>query len=114
MSRRSPPTAHWTQWSESEARTALARWSSSGLSAARFARELGVSPHRLLYWRDKLGAASASPLAAPAPAFVPVQLIAPADLVLTVGDVSLRLRDDTAADRVADLLCAIVARVRAC
>ncbi len=24
MSRRSPPTAHWTQWSESEARTALA------------------------------------------------------------------------------------------
>lgn len=111
MSKRSPPAAHWTQWTETEARAALARWSDSGLSAARFARELGVSPHRLLYWRDKLGPTVASPAV---PAFVPVHLVAPAEIVLSVGEVSLRLRDDTPHERVAELLCAIVRRVRAC
>lgn len=78
----------WTQWTETEARTALDDWRASGLGAHAFAKQRGVSAHRLTYWRQRL--APSSPLA-----FVPV--LAPtrgdARIEIVREGVVLRLRE---------------------
>lgn len=38
-----------------QGRALLEAWRASGLSAAAFARERGVQPHRISYWRLRLG-----------------------------------------------------------
>lgn len=43
-----------TTWSEVEARGALSAWRKSGLSIEAFARERGLVPQRLYWWRRKL------------------------------------------------------------
>lgn len=43
-----------TTWSEVEARGALSAWRKSGLSVEAFARERGLVPQRLYWWRKKL------------------------------------------------------------
>lgn len=51
------------QWTEVEARAALKSWRKSGLSIERFAKERGIVPQRMYYWRKKLEEeASAEPL----------------------------------------------------
>lgn len=45
-----------TTWSEVEARGALSAWRKSGLSIEVFARERGLVPQRLYWWRKKLEA----------------------------------------------------------
>ena len=39
------------------------RWKDSGLSAAKFAAELGISPNSLSWWRWQLGKQDAAPQA---------------------------------------------------
>lgn len=58
----------WRQWTEPEARAALADLARSGQSLASFAREREVSGNRLRYWRKRLGEASL------VPSFVQVRL----------------------------------------
>jgi hypothetical protein len=57
---RSGQTRRWEgtggqRWTEREGREALAAWKGSGLSASGFARQHGLNPQRLLWWRKQLG-----------------------------------------------------------
>jgi transposase-like protein len=107
MASRSQKAPRWRQWSEDEARSVLARLDASGQSVAEFARFIGVSPHRITYWRSKLAAPPSAP-------FVPVRLATHSAIELAIGPVSLRLPEGTSAERVADLLAAIARKVGAC
>jgi hypothetical protein len=48
------------RWSEAQGRGFVRRWRRSGQSMAAFARAEGVDPQRLRYWRERVGAESAS------------------------------------------------------
>ena len=57
---RSGRATRWTgsggrRWTEREGRQVLAAWKDSGLSASGFARQHGLNPQRLLWWRKQLG-----------------------------------------------------------
>lgn len=112
MATRSNNSPQYKQWSEDEARAALARLDASGQSVAAFARSIGVSAHRITYWRAKLAIASTTQ-ARHGP-FVPVRIAAHASLEVALGPVSLRLPEHTSAERVADLLAAIARKVGPC
>jgi len=47
------------RWTEAEARESLREWRESGLSAAAFAAQRGISATRLPYWEERLGQGSA-------------------------------------------------------
>lgn len=49
------------QWTESQARQVLARADKHGQSVAKLARELGVSPQRIYWWRKRLQKSSPAP-----------------------------------------------------
>ena len=42
------------QWTEVEARGVIAAWRKSGMSTNDFARERGIVPQRIYWWRKKL------------------------------------------------------------
>jgi transposase-like protein len=42
------------QWTEVEGRAVIAAWRKSGLSTVEYAREHGIVPQRLYWWRHKL------------------------------------------------------------
>jgi transposase-like protein len=42
------------QWTEVEARGVIAAWRKSGMSTTDFARERGIVPQRIYWWRKKL------------------------------------------------------------
>ena len=46
--------AHRGQWSEHEARGVLNAWRKSGQPIERFAKERGLVPQRIRFWRNKL------------------------------------------------------------
>jgi hypothetical protein len=46
--------AHRGQWSEHEGRGVLIAWRKSGLSLERFAKERGLVPQRVRWWKNKL------------------------------------------------------------
>lgn len=113
MASRSLKAPRWRQWSVDEARTMLSRFDASGQSVGAFARSIGVSPHRISYWRAKLSARERA-VAAQAP-FVPVELVSRhAAIEISVGPVSLRLPKDTSSERLADILAALARKVGAC
>lgn len=103
----------WRQWTEEEARTALEEFSRSGASLSEFARSKGISVHRLVYWRKRLGPARP-------PAFVALTL--PRDAVspsppleiLVGGGVIVRVPDEVDAERVAGIVRALTRRVDGC
>jgi transposase-like protein len=115
----------WRQWTESEARVALADFARSGQSLASFAREREVSCSRLRYWRKRLGEASL------VPSFVQVRLPrvrrpprlpappAPADggrIEIVVDEVSVRVHVPAATEvgRLAALVRALAGLEPAC
>ncbi|MDP3196599.1 hypothetical protein [Tabrizicola sp.] len=98
----------WRQWSEGEAREVLARLAASRQSVAAFARENGVSAHRITYWRARLGEPQSAQL------FVPVRVRGGATVELEIGPVVLRVREDISAERIAEIVVAIAQRQRAC
>jgi hypothetical protein len=58
------------KWSEIEARGVLEAWQRSGMGLEVFAKERGIVPQRLRWWRSKLGiVAMTKP-----PAILPVQV----------------------------------------
>lgn len=102
----------WTQWTEVEARAALREWERTGESAAAFARRKGFSPHRITYWREKLG--SPKPLA-----FIPVALPpsappAGARIEIARGDLVVRVREDLDASVLASILDLLIRAGRSC
>lgn len=103
--------AGWKQWTESEARRALAEFAASGMSAAEFCGARGYSTQRLRYWATRL------PQAARPVAFVPVTLPVASDarIEISCGEVVLRVREDLNVEHVARLAVALVAeRSRRC
>jgi transposase-like protein len=100
----------WRQWTEAEARAALAELAESGESLASFARRKGVSSNRLVYWRRRVGESS----------FVEVRLPAagsPSDgahIEIVVGGVAVRVREEMDVGRVAALVRALAGREPAC
>lgn len=45
----------WKQWTPEGAKRALEAWEQSGKPLASYARETGVSPGRLRWWKARLG-----------------------------------------------------------
>ncbi len=100
----------WTQWTESEARRALAEHAASGMSAAEFCRARGYSTQRLRYWSARLPQA-------PSASFVLVALPAASSgrIEIASGEVVLRVREDLDVEHVARLAVALAAeRARRC
>jgi transposase-like protein len=98
----------WRQWSEREAREALAELGRSGEGIARFARRKGVSEQRLYYWRKRIAEAAT-------PAFVAVP-VAPslAQIEIASEAVTVRVREDLGLDHVGDLVEVVARRGRGC
>jgi len=46
--------SHRGQWSDHEARGVLSAWRKSGLTLERFAKERGLVPQRVRWWKAKL------------------------------------------------------------
>ena len=67
--------AHRGQWSEHEARGVLSAWRKSGQSLERFAKERGIVPQRIRWWKAKLeGKSTALVRSKAALALLPVQV----------------------------------------
>ena len=67
------------RWSEHEARSILNAQRKSGLSLERFARERGLTPQRLRWWKAKLEGNGTALVRSQAPlALLPVQVTEPA------------------------------------
>lgn len=103
------PGRRWHQWTEVNARAALAEFETRGGSLVDFARSKGVSTRRLAYWRTRL--APTTP-----PAFVAVagvgEALSPRPPVeILVGGVVLRAPDAVDAERIAALVHALAQRL---
>ncbi len=71
--------AHRGQWSEHEARGVLSAWRKSGQPLERFAKERGLVPQRMRWWKTKLeGKSPAQVDSASSLALLPVQVTEPA------------------------------------
>src|SRR5690242_14696132 len=67
--------AHRGQWSEHEARGVLNAWRKSGQSIERFAKERGLVPQRIRWWRNKLEGNGTALVRSESPlALLPVQV----------------------------------------
>ena len=99
----------WRQWREDEARAELAAFRRSGMTTAGYSRSRGISARWLEYWKKRL-TPGASDIA-----FVPVALPAArsATIDVVIGDVVVRVDEESDVERVARLVVAI-ARGRAC
>jgi transposase len=97
-------------WTESEGRSAIAELSGSGKSLAQFARDKGVSPQRLFYWRKRLRET--------APAFVAVELRRPSSsafgggacIEVVTGSVVVRVREELDVEHLARIVGALSGR----
>ena len=67
--------AHRGQWSEHEARGVLSAWRKSGQTLERFAKDRGLVPQRLRFWKSKLDGKTTSLIRSESPlALLPVQV----------------------------------------
>jgi hypothetical protein len=105
----------WQQWTEDEARSALAELARSGESAATFARSRGFSTQRVHYWKKRLGGSPA------VPAFVPVRWpveaprsVAAHSIEIISGGITLRVREDLDVEHVARIVAALANGARGC
>lgn len=103
-----PARRGWRQWTEAQARQELDAFRRSGLTASAFARQQGVSVHRLQYWRKRLDAS-------PPITFVPVPLpkLAAATsrgLEIVIGEAVLRVPEGSDVEHVARLVAALAGR----
>ena len=104
------------RWNKSDAAVAVHEWKKSGLSAEVFAGSRGYSGERLRRWGHRLqGAEFQSPVA-----FVPVAVttsamtVTPQEIVIEVGEVIVRVREDLDTDRVARFVGALARTMREC
>jgi len=70
--------AHRGQWSEHEARGVLTAWRRSGQSLERFAKERGLVPQRVRWWKNKLEGKATAIAGSQSLALLPVQVTQPA------------------------------------
>lgn len=70
---RAVTTSKRERWTEARARVVLEAWDRSGLTLAAFARQRGVGPQRLTWWRKRLAETTRGTNASPV-SLVPVTL----------------------------------------
>lgn len=99
----------WRQWTEQDAREALAELARTGESIAGFARRRGVSGERIRYWRRRLADG-----ATPAFVAVPVASAGPPRIEIVAGGVTLRVREDVSLEHLSDLIDTVTRRGRGC
>lgn len=99
----------WRVWGEQEARAALAELAESGESISRFALRRGISAQRIYYWKKRMAETVA-------PAFVAVPLTAARveQIEITADGVTIRVREDLAKERLAEILDVLARRGRGC
>ena len=66
------------QWSEVETRGVLEAWRRSGLTVERFAKQRGLVPQRLRWWKVKFAAVDKAIAVSATPALMPVRVSAEA------------------------------------
>lgn len=66
--------AHRGQWSEHEARGVLNAWRRSGQTIERFAKERGLVPQRVRWWKAKLDGKTTALVRQPPLALLPVKV----------------------------------------
>ena len=99
----------WQQWTEQDAREALAELTRTGESIAEFARRRGVSGERVRYWRKRLGNG--------APVFVAVPVGSDRQgprIEITTTAVTLRVREDVDLEHLAALIEVVARHGRGC
>lgn len=97
----------WRQWTETEARAALAEFGASGESAAGFARRKGCSAQRIWYWKKRLASLAV-------PEFVAVPLPSSASdrwIEIDNGRVVVRVREGLDVAHVARVVGSIARQV---
>jgi transposase-like protein len=97
----------WRQWSEQEARDALAELSESGESISQFAHRRGVSAQRIYYWKKRI-----THTAPPAFVAVPLTTTSAAQIEIVAEGVTVRVREDLDPARLADILDVVARRGR--
>jgi|HubBroStandDraft_1064217.scaffolds.fasta_scaffold20878_6 transposase-like protein len=99
----------WRQWTEQDAREALAELARSGESLAAFARRRGVSGERVRYWRKRL--------ADGAPAFVAIPVGSDRQgprIEVTTAEMTLRVREDIDLEHLSALIEVVARHGRGC
>jgi transposase-like protein len=99
----------WRQWTEQDAREALAELARTGESVAEFARRRGVSGERVRYWRKRL--------ADGAPAFVAIPVGSDwhgPRIEITIAAVTLRVREDVDLEHLGALIEVVARHGRGC
>ncbi len=71
-STRSLPPSKRERWTESRARAVLDTWQRSGQTLAGFARQRGLEPQRLTWWRTRLSRTSSGGTPSPPVSLIPV------------------------------------------
>ena len=118
MTKRSAkPTADWTQWSEAEARQALASLANSKLSIAAFARSVYVPVGRIVYWRQKFVQGQPARSQHANPKLIPVQLmntVMAATIEIRLHSFTLCVPESTSTENLAALLVGIAQKANGC
>ena len=98
----------WQVWDEREAREVL-ELSRSGESITEFARRRGISVQRIYYWKKRVAATVV-------PAFVAVSLpsVRVGQIEIAADGVTIRVREDLARERLADIVDMVARRGRGC
>ena len=107
------------KWTEEKAREVLAQLERSGKTVREFAKTIGVSHHKLAFWRKRLGPRRAQRKVSKSTkqsTFVPVKLIAPSPsaLELKLGPFTLRLPSDADPNSLAEFLAALARKLELC
>ncbi len=96
------------RWTEAEGREVLREWRESGLSAAKFAAQRGISATRISYWEERVGQRAASDVS-----FVAVPLSSQHAVELEHHGVTVRL-GALSVDELARLVVEIARRASGC
>src|ERR1700729_359058 len=94
----------WRQWTEAEARSALAELAESGESPTSFARRRGISSNRLRYWTRRLAVEPSAPSFVQLRVRASVTALEVARLEVVVEDVVVRVREDIEVRRLAAIV----------
>ena len=84
------------QWSEGDAREAIAAWAASGESMTGFARRHGVTPQRLSWWRLRTNGSREPSRTSLIPVTVtssPLVSLGAASVTVTMGDLRIDVED---------------------
>jgi transposase-like protein len=97
------------RWDEGEAREALAEQKRSGESVTEFAKRRGFSAQRIYYWKKRIAEAAVPTFVA-----VPVTAARAGQIEIVADGITIRVREDLAPERLAQIVDVLVRRSREC